>query len=503
MHRLDRIPLEFRKLLDRLRERPGLVLGLSLGGLLVVIAITGAAGLAINQNVADTTDRTIEHDIELEDEGDDMRAAILDLRHFHRDVFFEGSTLDTRTNFSDAYMELHDQISDYAEIEESPGVLTADELEAMARDYHTVFYPAIDLYDTDREEFNDASDQGLEMLQVMEEAAREIEQLGEDQAETSLANVDQANQQARFILIGVLAGVVLIGIGLVWSAVRVVAQIRGLYTAQQASAARLADAVKAKTDFIADASHELRTPLTVLRGNAEAGLAIDKDCVHREILEDIVSESVRMTRLVEDLLFLARSDSDSLPLRADPIAAEGLALSLAERARMLVQEKGHTLGTALAGHGTIRVDVTRIEQAVMVLVDNAAKYSPPNSTVGLNTSTWKDEFIFEVVDRGAGMSSEELGLIFDRFYRVDKARSRRLGGAGLGLAIAKTIVEAHGGRMEVESHVNDGTKMRVHLPLLKKGELAAAIPPETGTLAPLAATAGTGFRGDDGQYQSS
>ncbi|MBA2276452.1 MAG: ATP-binding protein [Chloroflexia bacterium] len=460
-----------------MRSRPAFILGLSLGGLLIAIAITGLAGLAINQNVADITARALEHDVNLEDEGDDLRAAVLDLRHYHRDLVFLGpNSPQALLNFSSAYMRMHEQIDDYAEIERSPGVLSAEELETSAETYFETFEPAIGLYYVDRVAFDVASDQGLAQLEELDEAAQAIDRLGEDQAEASLANVDRANQKARFILLGVLGGLVLVGVGLVWSAFRVVTQIRELYEAQQASAAKLADAVRAKTDFIADASHELRTPLTVLRGNAEAGLVIESACGHREILEEIVAESVRMTRLVADLLFLARSDAESLPLRIEPVEAEPFAVDLAERAGVLVRQHGHALGTALAGHGTIHVDATRIEQAVMILVDNAAKYSLPNSKVSLNTSTWNGQFVFEVVDSGAGMLPDELAPIFERFYRVDKVRSRRLGGAGLGLSIAKTIVDAHGGRIAVESQVDEGTKMRIQIPLARNTGVASSGP---------------------------
>jgi signal transduction histidine kinase len=273
------------------------------------------------------------------------------------------------------------------------------------------------------------------------------------------------NRQARVILLGVLGGLILVGAGLVWAAIQVVTQLRHLYEGQQVASSQLSKALQAKNDFIADASHELRTPLTILRGNAEAGLAIEKECVHREILEEIVSESARMTRLVEDLLFLARSDASSLPLNIEAAAAEPLLRELAGRARALVQRSGATLVTGLNGFGTLNVDVARIEQTVMILVDNAAKYSPPGGKVRLNSSSWKGDFIIEVVDEGPGMRKGDVPLIFERFYRLDKIRNRRLGGSGLGLAIAKSIVDAHQGRIEVHSRLGEGTMMCIYLPI--------------------------------------
>lgn len=445
-----------------------LVLGVALGGLLVAIAMTGIAGLVINQNVNDITQRALEHDVDLEDEGDDLRAAVLDLRHYHRDLFFLGpTTRGALSNLSGAYFKLQEEITEYGAIDISGAedIATSAELRALSDSYHKTFMPAIDLYYVDRQAFNIASEQALSIVQEMELAARAIDGLGEQRAGASLANVEAANDRARLILLSVLGGLVLVGGGLAWAAIRVVAQIRHLYEGQQAASAQLSRALQAKSDFIADASHELRTPLTVLRGNAEAGLAIDRDCVHREILEEIVSESARMTRLVEDLLFLARSDASSVPLNVEAVAAEPLLLEVSERARVLVQRQDATLVTSLVGHGTLNVDVARIEQAVMILVDNAAKYSPPGATVGLVSSSWNQEFTIEVSDEGPGMREEDIPRIFERFHRIDKVRNRRLGGAGLGLAIAKTIIDAHHGRIDVQSRLGEGTKMRIQLPL--------------------------------------
>ncbi len=449
------------------RNRPALILALTLGGLLVTIALTGVAGLAINQNVHDITERALEIDVNLEDEADDMRAAILDLRHFHRDLFFDGPQPNAMVNLNSAYMELNEQLDDYAEIdlEPIPGIATAAEMRTMAETYWVDFQAAVNLYDSDRAGFDAASEIGLRRINEMESAAEALDRLGERRAEASLANVDQANNQARIILLGVLGGLVLVGVALVWVTIRVLTQFRTLYTSQQATSVQLTQALQAKSDFIADASHELRTPLTVLRGNAEAGLAMDRNSVHREILEEIVSESARMTKLVEELLFLARSDANSVPLDIESVAAEPLLLEFSERARMLVREGGASLATRLDGYGTLNVDSSRIDQAVMILIDNATKYSPPGGVVRLASSSWRDEFIIEVADEGPGIQQEDIPFVFERFRRADKVRNRQHGGTGLGLAIAKTIVEAHRGRIEVHSRAGEGTQMRIYLPL--------------------------------------
>lgn len=453
---------------DRDGVRPALILALSLGGLLVAIALTGVAGLATNRNVHDITQRALDIDVNLEDEADDLRAAILDMRHFHRDLVFDGPNVSsTLQNLNTAYMELQEQLDDYAEInlEPIPDIVTASEMRAMADTYWRDFQAAISLYETDPAGFDAASTEGLDRLNEMERAAEALDRLGERRSEASLANVDEANSQARNILLSVLGGLVLVGATLVWVTIRVIAQFRKLYDSQQAASTQLSLALQAKSDFIADASHELRTPLTVLRGNAEAGLAIDRNCAHGEILEEIVSEAGRMTKLVEDLLFLARSDADSVPLDIESVPAEPLLLELSERARMLVRGAGASFATRLDGYGTLNVDAARIDQAVMILLDNAAKYSPPGGVVRLASSSWRDDFIIEVADQGPGIREEDIPFVFERFRRADKVRNRQFGGTGLGLAIAKTIVEAHGGRIDVHSRVGEGTQMRIYLPL--------------------------------------
>jgi signal transduction histidine kinase len=226
----------------------------------------------------------------------------------------------------------------------------------------------------------------------------------------------------------------------------------------------LARALRARTEFMADVSHELRTPLTVIRGNAEVGLQLDPGPVQREMLEEVLEESERMSRMVEDLLLLARSDSGSLPLDPMPITVSNLLLGLVRRADALARERGASLEPNLRGEGYLSCDAGRIEQAVLVLVDNAVKYGPPGEPVALYSRTRWGELVIEVADRGPGIHEEELPRVFERFYRGVIPPEQR--GSGLGLSIARTIVEAHGGRIEAASRVGEGTRMCIHLPLL-------------------------------------
>jgi signal transduction histidine kinase len=454
------------RFLQRLRARPTWIAVMAVAGLLLVLMVTGGVGIIINQRVNSVAHHALIYDVRLEDHGDDLRAAVLDLRHYHRNILFAGPSRGGLTDFEAAYQQLLREIGDLEQLASTdPDVLPPVELRTMAERYYAELRPAIDLYDTDRQAFIAASDQGLIQIDDMDRAAVIIDRLGEERAEAALTDVERSSRTATLNLIAVLAGLALIGAVLAYLVIQTVNDMRQLYAEQQATAAQLAEALQSKNHFIADASHELRTPLTVLRGSAEVGLELERDCVHAPILEDIVKESARMTRLVEDLLFLARSDSDSLPLEIARVPAISLVTGLVEPAEMLVREYGSTLVTALDGAGELAVDVARIEQAVLILIDNAAKYGADGTPVSLTSSTRHGELMISVRDQGPGIPEADLPLIFERFYRVDKTRARKLGGAGLGLAIAKSVVEAHSGRIEARSKPNDGTTMTLYLPL--------------------------------------
>ncbi|HSK99111.1 MAG TPA: ATP-binding protein [Rubrobacteraceae bacterium] len=448
-------------------EQPWRVTIAAVGGLLVAIFVAGLVGLLLNRSVENVTDEA-RYDLELEDEGDDLRAAVLDLRHYHRNITFGGPTRTQIDNFEDAYAQLEEEIGELANVgirdSETP---QPQEIRAMAEEYYEGFRPAVELYDGDRAAFIEASDRGLVRLDEMAQVGEDLDDLGESLSEQSLTALDQATKNARIVLLTVLFGLLLVGVGLAYATVRVVNELKRLYNEQQQTAQKLAKANQAKTDFIADVSHELRTPLTVLRGNAQVGLALRPSPDQAELFEEIVAESKRMSRMVEELLFLARSDLPSaLPLEFETVDVESFLTELAGRAEMLTREREATLETRLEGKGCVKVDPQRIEQAVLAVVDNAAKYAGPNAEITLSSSVRSGELRIEVRDRGPGIPAEELPRIFERFYRLDKARSRKVGGTGLGLPIAKTIVEAHGGHVEALSPPGEGTRMSLCLPLL-------------------------------------
>lgn len=236
---------------------------------------------------------------------------------------------------------------------------------------------------------------------------------------------------------------------------------------------RLASGQAAQDRFVADASHELRTPLTVLRGELEVALRRDRSGPeYRETLENCREEIQRLSRLTENLLTLARADADApLPARELVDAAtvcrtvgEQFASSAAQRS--ISFEVDATREVMVEGEGLA------LERAVANLVDNALRYTPPGETVRLVAQAAGSEALIIVSDSGPGIAPEHLPRLFDRFYRVESFRSREQGGAGLGLAIVRSQVEAHGGTVAVRSELGQGSTFEIRLPLAK-----ANIPP--------------------------
>ena len=450
------------------REQPWWVTAAAVGGLLGAIIVVGVVGLLLNQRVKEVTEEALRYDVELEDKGDDLRVAVLDLRHFHRNIAFGGVSRGGVAAFEGAYEDVQTEIDELEDLGvRDRSAPQPEEFRRMADDYYAGFRPAIGLAGTDQEAFDRASDEGLREIELMENAAAQIDALGEELSADALQKVERANANGTLVLLAVIVGLVLSGAVLAYAAMRVMSELRRLYAGQQETAEKLAAASKAKTDFLADVSHELRTPLTVLRGNAQVGLALGAEGEQRQLFAEVVEESRCMSRMIEDLLLLARSDSTSLPLNRETVAAAPFLAELAGRAEILVRERGAELETHLEGEGSLEIDPERVAQAVLVLVDNAAKYGPPGGRITLSSETTRSgELRVKVEDRGPGIPKEDLPHIFERFYRVDKARSRMMGGTGLGLPIARTIAQAHGGHITAESRPGKGTRMSLYLPLL-------------------------------------
>jgi two-component system OmpR family sensor kinase len=226
---------------------------------------------------------------------------------------------------------------------------------------------------------------------------------------------------------------------------------------------RLQQAFEAQRQFLADASHELRSPLTAVRANVEAlRRGTDTEPAERDETLRIVEREVdRMGRLVDDLLTLARADAGQEPGRAR-LSLDALLLEVYHQQRPLAGRVRLSLGEFEPVE--IDGDADRLKQLLLNLVDNALRHTPAGGTVTLDLIHGEREAIIRVRDTGPGISAEHLPRIFERFYRIDSARSREMGGTGLGLAISQEIAEAHGGRIEVESTVGVGTTFTVVLP---------------------------------------
>jgi len=221
------------------------------------------------------------------------------------------------------------------------------------------------------------------------------------------------------------------------------------------------------TQFTADASHELRTPISVMRANAEITLRRPRsDAEYREALTRILDESERVSHLIEQLLLLARADSGyaTLQTRRMDLAA---AMESARREAGVLAEAKHVQLSFSAPENALQVwgDPASLERLFVILLDNAVKYTASGGEIDMRLSTDDGFAVADVRDTGAGIASDDLGRVFDRFYRADHSRSRESGGAGLGLAIGRWIAEAHGGEIRVESELGRGSTFRVRIPL--------------------------------------
>lgn len=220
------------------------------------------------------------------------------------------------------------------------------------------------------------------------------------------------------------------------------------------------------TQFTADASHELRTPVSLIRTEAELALRRSRtDAEYKEALRNILLEAERTTGLVQQLLSMARADSGRETLHMQSTNLAEIMHAVEESWRQVAQIRNLHFSATIAEESFIVGDSTALRRLADLLLDNAFKYTPSPGTVSLKLERKTDSVMMTVQDSGIGIAEEELPRIFDRFYRVDKARSREQGGAGLGLAIAKWIVTQHRGSISVESHPSQGSLFRVELPL--------------------------------------
>ncbi len=220
---------------------------------------------------------------------------------------------------------------------------------------------------------------------------------------------------------------------------------------------------RVRRDFVANVSHEFKTPLTAIQGFAETllGGALDDKANRKRFMEIIREHAQRLARLTDDLLKLSRIEAGRLELESRPVSVAALVNGCVETARLKAESKGLRLTVGLPEDlPAVRGDAVQLGEVLQNLIDNALQYTPPGGRIDVTAYSNGHEVIFTVADTGIGIPEADLERIFERFYRVDAARSREAGGTGLGLSIARHIVDAHGGRIWVESAVGQGSRFR-------------------------------------------
>ena len=230
--------------------------------------------------------------------------------------------------------------------------------------------------------------------------------------------------------------------------------------------ARLESSFNRVSQFTADVSHELRTPLTILRGEAEVGLKWAKEPDEfRELLNSNLDEIKRMSEIIEKLLEISRAEEGGMYLEMQDVDLHDMLSEIILQTRLIAQDK--QIKVSMEGGAPVHVkgDWIRLRQVFMNIIDNAVNYTPAdgNITVEIGVNSGSEARV-SIIDSGPGIPPEALPHIFDRFFRIDKARNRAHGGVGLGLSLAKTYIEAHGGRIEVVSEPGKGSVFTVFLP---------------------------------------
>ena len=231
---------------------------------------------------------------------------------------------------------------------------------------------------------------------------------------------------------------------------------------------RLRESVQISQRFLADASHELRTPLTIIRGELE-NLVSSPDCGPATVdaIGSVLEEVERLKHLVEGLMAISRLDAGDAKRELVRVDLMELVATTTEQMRLVAEDAGISLEYADLQSVPVMGDRARLQQVVVNLLDNAIKYTPHGGTVRINTLRSGREGVLEIRDTGIGIPSEAVAHVFERFYRVDDARSRDSGGVGLGLAIVKAICTAHGASIEVTSTVGVGSRVSIRFSLAR------------------------------------
>jgi signal transduction histidine kinase len=274
------------------------------------------------------------------------------------------------------------------------------------------------------------------------------------------SNVNLLNSM-KWLLGMIAGGLLLVSIGMGYGfSKRAMIPIQRAYARQQ--------------DFVSDASHELRTPLSIMQASVEV-LEEEQSILpafHQKVLKDMKEELGRLTRMIEGLLTLARSDSGRLEITRDYFDLGDMVQSSSKAFKILCTQKQIQISCSTSNSDGSKFmfygDEERMKQLLYILLDNAIKYSKPGGEIQVRLVRKDHNTIIQVSDTGIGIPQENIPYIFERFYRIDRGRSRLQGGVGLGLSIAAWIVEAHKGKIKVTSKLGEGTTVQIMLPSIEK-----------------------------------
>jgi len=237
--------------------------------------------------------------------------------------------------------------------------------------------------------------------------------------------------------------------------------------------ARLEASFQQIRQFTSDVSHELRTPLSILMGELELALRSRRSPEeYEQILSTALEEVIRLSKLVQNLLELSRAETGQINLTMEQLDLSLLLHDIVEDAEILAEAKNIQVHSSIETPLWIRGDKHRLYQAFLNLVDNAVKYTPENQTIAIRGARQGQNVVVEIEDTGIGIPAKDIPFIFRRFYRVDKARSRKIQGQGLGLAIVQWIIHSHGGEIQVESTPGKGSCFRIILPVAQPKTVA-------------------------------
>ena len=235
---------------------------------------------------------------------------------------------------------------------------------------------------------------------------------------------------------------------------------------------RLEKSVKKIKQFSGDVSHELRTPLTIIRGEIEVLLRKERNKEeYQKTLKSTLEEAAYLERIIDDLLFLSRIEALEKKESDKRAKLDEILLNVVESQELTANKKSITLDIRKVEPSEINGEEILLERMITNVIDNAIRYTLPHGKVEVTLEKKDGSIIFLVQDTGIGIPEESLPLIFDRFYVVDKSRSKETGGLGLGLSIVKRVVDCHGGKIEIKSELKKGTSFSVRFPDMQKANV--------------------------------